>query len=205
MTWLDTELVNGYKTDNEQRELYQAIEQHLGVVAGDGDFINRCANNKCAHPSDKKILRADNAMRSIEKINDKLAGTSPEIVLLRIRMGGKPDNDRAYTIIYNNAYKTVSSMFKEITMGAQRDFSFDTKTITPWIEGSYPNFFYVVNLDEIETFVEQYNAILLFIPAITTKSLWLVMASVAPMKTSGNTPTGLMNNTDVSNLSRPAY
>ncbi|MFV2005340.1 MAG: fatty acid cis/trans isomerase, partial [Gammaproteobacteria bacterium] len=36
---------------------------------------------------------------------------------------------------------------------------FDTKTITPWIEGSYPSFFFVVNLDEIETFVEQYNAI----------------------------------------------
>jgi len=158
-SWQNTELVNGYETDNEQRELYQAIEQHLGVVAGDGDFINRCTNNKCAHPSDKKILRADNAMRSIEKINDKLAGTSPEIVLLRIRMGGKPENDRAYTIIYNKAYKTVSSIFKEITMGTQRDFSFDTKTVTPWIEGSYPSFFYTVNLDEIEIFVEQYNVI----------------------------------------------
>ena len=29
----------------------------------------------------------------------------------------------------------------------------------PWLEGSYPSFFYVVELDEIEEFVEQYNAI----------------------------------------------
>lgn len=157
--WLDVELVNGYKTDNEQRELYQAIEQHLGVVAGDGDFINRCTNDNCTHPTDKNILRADIAMRSVEKINSKLARTTPEIALMRVRMGGKPENDRAYTIIYNKAYKTVSSMFKEITMATQRDFSFDTKTITPWIEGSYPNFFFVVNLNEIEDFAAQYNAI----------------------------------------------
>ena len=157
--WIDTELVNGYKTDDEQRELYQSIEHHLGIVAGDGDFINRCTNNKCTHPGDKDILRADTAMQTVEKINDERASTTPEIVLIRIRMGGKPENDRAYTIIYNKAYKTVSSMFEEVTMGTQRDFTLDTQTITPWIEGSYPSFFFVVNLDTIESFAEQYSAI----------------------------------------------
>jgi hypothetical protein len=28
-----------------------------------------------------------------------------------------------------------------------------------WLEGSYPNFFYVVALDKVEAFVEEYNAI----------------------------------------------
>ena len=155
--WYDAELVNGYKTDDEQRELYQTIENHLGVLAGDGDYINRCADNKCTRPDDKDILRVDTALRTTKTLNEKLIHVAPEIIFIRVLMGGKPENDRAYTLIYNKAYKTVSSMLQTITMNTQRDYSFDTHTITPWIEGAHPNFFFVVKLDEIEAAIEQYS------------------------------------------------
>tara|TARA_R110002094_G_C4919447_1_gene211488 strand:- start:104 stop:2512 length:2409 start_codon:yes stop_codon:yes gene_type:complete len=158
-SWIDTELVNGYKTADEQRELYQTIEHHLGAIAGDGDFINRCTNDKCARSSNNDILRADTAMQTATKIHERLVHVSPDITFVRVLMGGKPENDRAYTILYNKAYKTVSSILHKDKLDPQRDHQFDTQTILPWLEGSYPQFFYVVKLDEIENFVERYYAI----------------------------------------------
>ena len=35
----------------------------------------------------------------------------------------------------------------------------DTQTIVRWLEGTYPDFFYVLELYDIEDFVEEYNAI----------------------------------------------
>lgn len=157
--WLDKELVNGYKTDDAQRELYRAIAAYLGPVAGDGDFINRCDNNKCARVTDKDILRADSAMKKAAKMDGEIVQFLPDLAFVRIVMSGKPEQDRVYTMIYNKAYKTVSSLLEEDTPGTFRDYRFDTQTIVPWLEGSYPNFFYVVKLDEIEDFVESYNAI----------------------------------------------
>jgi len=157
--WLNKELVSGYKTDDAQRELYQAIAAYLGPVAGDGDFINRCDNNQCARATNKNILRADRAMKKAAKMDGEIVQFLPDLAFVRVVMGGRPEQDRAYTMIYNKAYKSVSSLLEEDQLGAFRDYQFDTQTIVPWLEGSYPNFFYVVKLNEIENFVESYNAI----------------------------------------------
>lgn len=157
--WLNTELVNGYKTDDAQRELYRSIAAYLGPVAGDGDFINRCDNGKCVRATDKNILRADRAMRKATKMDGAIVQFLPDLAFVRVLMGGGAEYDRAYTMIYNKAYKSVSNLLQEDTPGEFRDYSFDTQTILPWLEGSYPNFFYVVKLEEIENFVESYNAI----------------------------------------------
>ena len=157
--WLNKELVTGYKTDDAQRELYRSILAYLGPMAGDGDFINRCDDNKCARASDKNILRADNAMKKAARMDGEIVQFLPDLAFVRVLMGGDAKQDRAYTMIYNKAYKTVSSLLEEDKPGAFRDYQFDTQTIVPWLEGSYPNFFYVVELDAIEDFVASYNAI----------------------------------------------
>jgi hypothetical protein len=159
LPWLNDELVKGYKTNDEQRELYKAIQHRLGAMAGNGDFINRCDDNKCTPPDDKNILRVDTAMRDALKMDGRVDEYSPDLTFLRVLMGGKPENDRAYSIIYNKAYITVSNILQSEKSGDPRDYKFDSQTILPWLEGSYPNFFYVVELDDIETFVKQYNAI----------------------------------------------
>jgi len=157
--WLDKDLVKGYKTDNEQRELYHAISNRLGPLAGDGDYINRCTDNKCTRAEDKNILRVDKAMRTALNIDARIAQYSPDVTFVRVLMGGKPENDLAYTIIYNKAYKSVSNMMQTERMGDPRDYEYDTQTILPWLEGSYPDFFYVIKLDEIDAFVETYKGI----------------------------------------------
>ncbi len=151
--------MKGYKTDNAQRELYHAITDYLGPVAGDGDFINRCDNGKCVRSADEKILRADRAMKKATKMDGGIVQFLPDLAFVRVRMGDGAERDRAYTMIYNKAYKSVSNILVADQPGAFRDYRFDTQTILPWLEGSYPNFFYVVKLEEIENFVETYNAI----------------------------------------------
>lgn len=157
--WLEKQFVTGYKTDDPQRELYHAIANRLGDAAGDGDFINRCEAGKCKHPIDKNILRADTAMRKAKIMDGSIVQFLPDLTFVRVRMGGNSEKDRAYTMIYNKAYKSVSHFLETENYIEGRDYQFDTQTILPWLEGAYPNFFYVVDLNNIEKFVEQYNTI----------------------------------------------
>ena len=57
----------------------------------------------------------------------------------------------AYTLVRNKAYKNVSSIFEDED---RRDLENDTITVIKGLEGSYPNFFYIVELDETEPLKE---------------------------------------------------
>jgi hypothetical protein len=157
--WLNQEFVTGYKTDDPQLELYQHLEQHLGPLAGDGDYINRCTSEKCKPRVSENILRVDKAMQRAAKMDGPIVEFLPDLAFVRVKMGGKPEDDLAYTMISNKAYKSVSSMFGGEELGDRRDSTYDTQTVIRWLEGSYPDFFYVVELDDIERFVEDYNGI----------------------------------------------
>ena len=158
-SWLNQEFVTGYKTDKPQLELYQHLEQHLGPMAGDGDYINRCTGDKCKPKVSKSVLRVDKAMQKAAKMDGPIVEFLPDVAFVRVKMGGKPADDLAYTMISNKAYKSVSSMFDSETLASRRDYTYDTQTVVRWLEGSYPDFFYVVVLDDIENFVKEYNAL----------------------------------------------
>jgi hypothetical protein len=157
--WLNHEFVTGYQTDDPQRELYQHLEQYLGPLAGDGDFINRCRTDECRPKVSKSILRADRAMQQAARMDGLIVKFLPDLAFVRVKTGGRPEDDLAYTMISNKAYKSVSSMFENESLEDRRDYKDDTQTVVRWLEGSYPDFFYVVELNDIEYFVEEYNAI----------------------------------------------
>ncbi len=157
--WLKKELVNGYQTDDAQLELYRSIVSYLGPVAGDGDFINRCENNDCEQAENKNVLRVDKAMKIAAKMDGVIVQFLPDLTFLRVKMGANQERDLAYTMVYNKAYKSVSNLLQSEDISHGRDYQFDSQTIVPWLEGSYPNFFYIVELEDIEKFVDQYNSI----------------------------------------------
>lgn len=156
--WLRDEYVTGYRSDDVQLELYQQLEAHLGDIAGDGDYINRCKSDACRPDVDRDTLRADKAMQKISEMDGAIVEFLPDVAFVRVQTGEKTD-DIAYTLISNKAYKSVSSMFEGETLGDRRDFKYDTQTAVRWLEGAYPNFFYSVSIDEIEDFVRSYDAI----------------------------------------------
>jgi hypothetical protein len=98
-------------------------------------------------------------MQKAAKMDGPIVQFLPDLAFVRVIMGGEPEQDLAYTMINNKAYKSVSSMFEGEKLGDRRDYKYDTQTVVGWLEGSYPNFFYVVVLDDIERFVEEYNNI----------------------------------------------
>ncbi|MBT8128131.1 MAG: fatty acid cis/trans isomerase [Gammaproteobacteria bacterium] len=159
LTWLHKELVSGYQTDDHQLELYQKLEDYLGPLRGDDDYINRCTAEKCKPNASQAILRVDRAMQQASRMDGIIVQYLPDVAFVRVRMGGKPEEDLAYSMISNKAYKSVTSMFAGEKLGDRRDYEHDTQTVVRWLEGAYPNFFYEVGLDDIENFVNEYGAI----------------------------------------------
>ncbi|NOQ90055.1 MAG: isomerase [Gammaproteobacteria bacterium] len=155
---LNKEFVTGYQTDNPQLELYQQLEQYFGPLSGDGDYINRCLTDKCKPKVDKDILRVDKAMQQAAKMDGLIVRVLPDVAFVRVQMGDVPEEDLAYTMIVNKSYKSVTSMFANESLDDRRDYKNDTQTVVRWLEGSYPDFFYVIELNDIEHFVKEYNA-----------------------------------------------
>jgi len=156
--WLKESLVTGYVSAQPQRELYLRLEKHLSATSGN-DFINRCYMESCVGSSDAAIERVNKAMRKAAKMDGAIVRVLPDLAFLRVMMPAGAEHDLAYSLISNKAYKSVSSMFSDESSYDRRDFSQDTQTVVPWLEGAYPNFFYAVELADIEKFVTEYNAI----------------------------------------------
>jgi len=159
ISWLAQEFVTGYQSSSPQLEFYQQLERYLGPLAGDGDYINRCTSEKCRPKVSQNIQRADKAMQKAAKMDGLVVQFLPDVAFVRVEMGGKSEDDLAYTMISNKSYNNVTSMFANEKLGDKRDYEQDTQTVVRWLEGSYPNFFYVVALEDIEVFVADYNTI----------------------------------------------
>lgn len=157
--WMKKDVVIGYKTDDVQRELFQHIEKKLAPVLARDDDINRCNQPSCRDNKSSPKKRADVAMQKIAAINGITLAAFPDLAFVRVMKEGKPENDLAYTIIRNKAYKNVTSMFSDEEDSENRDFSNDTLTVVDWLEGSYPNFFFQVDINDIEKFTERYASL----------------------------------------------
>ncbi|MCP4410109.1 MAG: fatty acid cis/trans isomerase [Gammaproteobacteria bacterium] len=158
-TWMSMDIVTGYKTDDPQRELYRHMERKFAKVLKSDDLINRCGEPPChAKSADVDKRKADTAMRQIAGMNGYVLAAFPDVAFIRLRRDGKPENDLAYTVIRNKAYKNVTSMFEDEEDSETRDYSKDSLTVVDWLEGSYPNFFFTVDIDDVDLFAERYAA-----------------------------------------------
>jgi hypothetical protein len=158
--WLNVEVVTGYHSNDPQRELYQAIEKRLGPVSGGPDYINRCPDSPCRFPA------TNNAEASADRIMARVAATRgadldvvPDLSFLRVRRDHGAQPDLAYTLIHNKAYTNISSMFADASNDDQRDMDNDTLTVLKGLHGAYPNFFFEIDLQELEGFTREYSGI----------------------------------------------
>ena len=159
-TWLSMDFIYGYQSDDPQRELYQHIEKRLKKVLGGDDVINRCEQPPChAKGASPDKRRVDKAMRKIANIKGYVLRNFSDIAFIRVKRDGAVDKDMDYTVIRNKAYKNVTSIFKDEKDTEARDYSNDSLTVVDWLEGSYPNFFFSVDIDDVEQFAERYAAL----------------------------------------------
>jgi hypothetical protein len=155
--WMSKDVVTGYQTDDPQRELYQHLERRFAKVLKKDDIINRCDEPPChAANAGADKRKADAAMQRIARMKGIVLVAFPDLAFVRVRRHGRPEDDFAYTIIRNKAYKNVTSIFEDEKDSETRDFSNDSLTVVDWLEGSYPNFFFSVDIDDVEAFTEGY-------------------------------------------------
>ena len=156
--WLSTESVVGYQTDDPQRELYQHFKSRLTGATQRADTLNRCGPLNSCTSSEQTQKRAARAMQSIAQLTGEKLHAFPDVAFVRIRTG-KAEEDLAYTLIRNKAYKNVTSFLADERERDRADIDKDSMTVVNWLEGSYPNFFFSVALSEIETFTQRCAAI----------------------------------------------
>ncbi|GMR05532.1 MAG: fatty acid cis/trans isomerase [Gammaproteobacteria bacterium] len=157
--WLNIKSVSGYQTDDPQQELYQRIKDRLAGVAQRAEAMNYCGSIVCKKPStDMTMLRVDRAMNEIARMQGTKLRAFPDVAFVRVRMEN-PEQDLAYSLIRNKAYKNVTSFLADERERDRSDIDRDTMTVVKWLEGSYPNFFFSVALSDIENFTKHSAAI----------------------------------------------
>jgi len=157
--WLSTEAVVGYKTNDPQEELYQQIKNRLASVAQQAKAKNHCGRDVCEEESaEEDFQRVDRAMNDIAQLKGESLYAFPDVAFVQVRMK-KSEQDLAYTLIRNKAYKNVSSFLADELERDRSDIDQDTMTVVKWLEGSYPNFFFSVALSELDDFTERCTAI----------------------------------------------
>ncbi|MFQ5643795.1 MAG: fatty acid cis/trans isomerase, partial [Thiogranum sp.] len=161
--WLETEVVTGYRSDDPQTELYRHIQRRLGPMAGRTDDLSRCLSQSCqSSATGSAEQQADRAMARVANISGIILRVFPDLTFVRVRTAGKTEQDLAYTLIHNKAYKNISSMFSsedERELNDRRDLEHDTMTVVRGLQGSYPNFFFDIELARVDEFAERYAAI----------------------------------------------
>jgi len=157
--WLSTEAVVGYKTNDPQEELYQKIKNRLASVAQQAKAKNNCGRVACEKESaEEDFQRVDRAMNDIAQLKGESLYAFPDVAFVQVRMK-KSEQDLAYTLIRNKAYKNVTSFLADELERDRSDIDQDTMTVVKWLEGSYPNFFFSVALSELDDFTERCTAI----------------------------------------------
>jgi Fatty acid cis/trans isomerase (CTI) len=149
--WMNVQVVNGFKTDDPKKELFQYLEKRLVNTKHKKDLINRCNDQKCK--SSNKLTAEKRHLQRIAKIHGEILVVLPDVSYLRVRSKG---NDTVYTLINNKSYKNISSLFSDTN---NRDKNSDSLTIYEGILGAYPNFFFVVDKAEIGDFADKMIAI----------------------------------------------
>lgn len=158
--WMKVDVVTGYQSDDPQVELYQHIENRLAPVLGRKSDLNRCEQPSCnVAQGDHDKHRADTAMQSIADLRGYVLRAFPDVAYVRIRRSSSGGDDLAYSIIRDKSYKNVTSMFQNEDDTETRDYSNDSITVVDWLEGAYPNFFFEVDIEDVEKFAEAYAAL----------------------------------------------
>ncbi len=157
--WLQVESVSGYRTDDPEQELFRYIAERMAAVQPRQEAMNRCGNRVCrGAPTDPRREAGSHAMEAIAQMRGAGLHALPDVALVRVRRQD-PRRDLAYTLIRNKAYKNVTSFLADERERERADIDQDTMTVVPWIEGSYPNFFFSVPESGIEDFTRQCAAI----------------------------------------------
>ncbi|MDG2051147.1 MAG: fatty acid cis/trans isomerase [Myxococcota bacterium] len=136
-------------------QLYEKILKANAAVAGPADSLNRCKEDSC--PSTATLpwqKETEDKLRWLTSVRGPWIQNLPEVTRLRIRSGSEAST---WTLVRNIDHKNVAYMFHEEN---RIDSSKDTLTIVRGYLGSYPNFAFDVDLNQLDAFIAALQAAL---------------------------------------------
>ena len=141
-----------YLTADYKTEFFDQIRQKLGKAAGDKNSLKQCQQEVCMNSGAELFQQnVDTAMRKLAGLKGHELDVLPEMSLLRVRSKQQPSDDLVYTLLLNKSLENVVVMFDE---GERREPELDTLTVVPGFLGSYPNFFFNVEQEQLSEFIE---------------------------------------------------
>jgi hypothetical protein len=139
-----------FTRSDEKAELLEMLLARNPVVSGAPDLLNRCPAPPCDRPGASPLeRRAERALESLSGVQGTWVGQLPDLTLLRVRSEGSGGEHAVYTLIRDRAHTNVAFMFGE---DQRLEPAKDTLTIAPGVLGSYPNFAFDVQGEQIEEF-----------------------------------------------------
>lgn len=130
------------------------------AVSGPPDTINRCDDPPCTRADATPVeRRAEQALQPLTGVHGPWVAQLPEISFLRVRdtAGGRSRHaDAFYSLVHNRAHTNVAFMFDEASRLVPAD---DTLTVGRGPLGSYPNFAFSVDVDQIDAFAAALAAV----------------------------------------------
>lgn len=148
---LDIKTAEKFSTDDTKSELLNRILQQFKQVNADADdSINRCQNQSCFRNSQSSwVQTADSVLSQLTRTTfEQKSGLNylPELTFIRVKNG---DERTVYSLIRNRYHSNVAFLFGESLRYKPEK---DSLTVYPGIAGSYPNFIFDIDSDELGLF-----------------------------------------------------
>jgi hypothetical protein len=141
-----------FTSTDPKAELLQQLLARSAAVAGPPDPLNRCVQPPCdrtdATPSERA---AERELQRLASLKGAWVSLLPELSFVRVRVSDSGTQDLVYSLVHNAAHTNVAFMFDEEKRRVPAD---DTLTLVPGHFGSYPNFFFEVEADQLAAFVD---------------------------------------------------
>lgn len=142
-----------FKTREPKTELFALIRERLGAMAGPPDTLDRCETNGCDRPGASPLeRRADRPLRALARFKGGGIRYLPELSFIRVHEPDRPEQGAVYSLVKNEALLNVSFMLRESSRRIPEE---DTLTVVPGFVGSYPNYFFDVEIGRLPEFVER--------------------------------------------------
>ncbi len=152
--WLEKDAVLGYRSNDPQQELYQQLQRHLTDLQAPAHALNLCGRRQC--PDEPTKLAVTRTLQKLARLHGRALQHLPDLTYLYIDDGAA---GLSYSLVRDRGYKNVTSFLADADQTTRADLSQDTLTVLPWLEGSYPNFFFRVELAELDEFVRHISTI----------------------------------------------
>ena len=139
-----------YKSSEYKQEFFTQVKQHLGNAVSEKNTLNPCEQEACKKREFSTFRKkTDSAMAELAKLKGQELDLLPEMSIVKVN--SKADkSEMIYTLLLNKALENVAIMTSE---NLRREPELDTLTIVPGFLGSYPNYFFHVEKDQLSEFV----------------------------------------------------